>query len=203
MAESVLRVNSLISMRLPELKGVRDARGRFTSAQSSMRDRNAKFAQGLQADVVRRIESRITRPGASSGRLLRVTADSGNAQYDTWSIGVGVKSFLNGSIAKYWRTFEEGSAAVWTHPFIGTQLMPKGNNPPYPVAHGQIPGIRTTRKLLPWMDGERFVVKKEIAPRHAYRDAIAEAHPAEFGRANARKLIADILGRELRFNGTG
>jgi len=196
-AESVLRVNSLISLSLPELKGVRDARGRFTSAQSSMRDRNARYALGLQADVVRLIEARITRGSASSGRLLNVTASPRNVQYDTWSIGVGVQPFLDSSIAKYWRTFEEGSAAVWRHPFVGTQLMPRGNNPPYPVAHGMTPGIRTTTKVLPWMDGERYVVKHEIEPRHAYRDAVAEANPREFGRANARRLLADILGRDL------
>jgi hypothetical protein len=161
-----------------------------------MRTRNAGFALGLQADVLRNIESRITRRPASTGRLLKVTAAPENAQYDTWNIGVGDEPFLDRSIAKYWRTFEEGSAGLWKRPFIGTQLMPKGKNPPYPVAHGMVPGIRTARKGLAWMDGEKYVVKQEIAPRHAYRDAVAQANVREFGIANARRLIADILGRE-------
>jgi hypothetical protein len=196
-AESVLRAGGIIEMRLPELKGVRDVRGRFLSAQTGMRERNARFAQGLQAQVVSNIESRITRPSASSGRLSAVTANPRNAQYDTFSIAVGVRSYLDRSTAKYWRTIEEGSAAVWRHPFIGTQLMPKGNNPGYPVAHGIVPGIRTTQAQLPWMDGKRFVVKREIAPMYAYRDAVRESAPATWGRANARKFLADILGRPL------
>lgn len=204
MARSVFRVNSLISVSLPELKGVRDAKGRFTKAQSAMRDRNAEYARSLQADVVQLIEARITRPGASTNRLVNVTGAPENAQYDTWSAGVGVKKFLDTSVAKYWRTFEEGSAAVWAHPFTGTQLFPVGR-PPFPVAHGMKPGLRATAagsryqvstgKLLPWMDGSRFVVKHEIAPRHAYRDAVAGAGAPQFLEQNARRLIDDILGR--------
>ena len=47
------------------------------------------------------------------------------------------------------------------------------------------------------MDGERYVVKQEIAPMYAYRDALREANPREFAVESARELIADILGRGL------
>jgi len=193
-AESVFRVAGLIEVRLPELKSTRNARGQFTKAQTEMRSRNGRYVRELQADVVRQVQSRITRQGASTGRLAAVTASPKNAEYDTWSIGVGVKSYLDSSIAKYWRTFEEGSAAVWRHPFIGTQLMPKGGTPPYPVAHGAVPGIRTTQAHLRWMDGKKFVVKKEIAPREAYAAALREAQPALWGRRNIQKFLADVIG---------
>lgn len=194
---SVFNAGGLISIRLPEISGTRDARGRFTSAQRAMRERNGQFAEVLQADVVRNIEQRITRPGASTGRLLNVTASPGNRQYDTWHAAVGVVPFLDSSIAKYWRTFEQGSAETWSHPFTGTQLIPKGRAP-FPVAHGQTPGLRTTQTgILPWMDGQRFVVKHEIAPRHAYRDAIDAANPRQFAIESARELLQEVWGRPL------
>lgn len=195
---SVVRVNSLISLVLPELRGFRDAKGRFTSAQNAMRERNGRYAEGLQDRVVHAMEAKIAgykRAGASTGRLLKVTADPANVSYDTFRIGVGNEAFLDNSIAKYWRTFEEGSAS-WG--FAGTQLKAKGSRPPYPVAHGAVPGIRTTRSSLPWMDGKRFVVKHEIAPRNVYRDTVRGANPREFGRKNARRFLSEVLGRDLR-----
>lgn len=210
MASSVVRVNSLISLRLPEVKGLRNVRGQFRSAQGAMRERNGRFAERYQAQVVHNMEAKIAggkRAAASSGRLLRVTADPENAQYDTFRIGVGDRQFLNNSIARYWRTFEEGSAAVWKHPFTGTQLMPKtgksgdeegSSRPPYPVAHGKIPGIRTTSASLPWMDGKKFVVKHEIAPANVYRDATQQVDALRFGRENVRQFLNDVLGRDLR-----
>lgn len=189
---SAFRAGGLISMRVPELKGIREG-GRFTSeGLNEMVSRNREFAVSLQADVVRNIQASITRPGASTGRLARVTASPENAQYSTWNIGVGDERFLNGSIAKYWRTFEEGSAGLWSRPFIGTQLMPKGGTPPYPVAHGAIPGIRTTTKHLRWMDGKKYVVKHEIAPRGAYAAAIRSANPRRFAFQSATQLLTDV-----------
>lgn len=197
-ANSVFNVAGLLKVTLPTLEGTRDAKGRFTSAQGLQRQRNGEMAVRVQAAVLSQIQERIERRAASSGRLLRVTAASENAQYDTWSIGVGNVPFLDSSIAKYWRTFEQGSLGLWKHPFIGTQLMPKGSSkPPYPVAHGAVPGIRTTRAELPWMNGEHWVVKKEIAPRFAYREAGREVNLMAYGLEQAHQLVRDIIGRPL------
>lgn len=197
MVESVANVGGFLKITLPELKSTRDAHGRFTSAQRLQRTRNRHAAEIVQASVVRLISERMepTRRPASTGRLLEATANPANAQYDTWSLGVGIPSYLNRSpVVKYWRTFEEGSAAVWKHPFTGTQLYPKGpGKAPFPVAHGAIPGIRTTRKILPWMDGERYVVKHEIAPRNAYRDGAADVNLRGMMLDSARQFIRDIL----------
>lgn len=212
MARSVFLASGLIEVTLPELSGVRDAKGRFTGATSAMRQRNAEFATGLQARVVRNIEARITRRGVSTGRLLKVTADPRNAEYDTWRAGVGVVRFLDGSVAKYWRTFEEGSAATWSRgSMVGLQLRGQFGS--------SIVGFKATRTPGPqpqplaggpWGGGggklrwywsmplnPNFTVKHDIAPRNAYRDAVQAAHPREFAIANARKLFADIIGRDL------
>lgn len=192
---SVVKVAGLLEITLPELKATRDVKGRFTSAQTAQRSRNGQMAEITQATVVQLVRERITRPSVSSGRLLSVTANPANVQHDTWSLAVGIPKYLDRSMARYWRTFEQGSAAVWSHPFVGTQLMPKGpGKPPFPVAHGAIPGLRTTKKILPWMNGERYVVKHEIEPRNAYRDAAREVNLRRLGLDSARQMVRDILG---------
>lgn len=133
------------------------------------------LAEQAQANVVSNIQGGIRRRSASTGRLLRVTAAAENRYADQFGFGVGVLRYLDKSEAKYWRTIEEGSARVWSRPFIGTQLYPKGpGKPPFPVAHGASPGLRTYNldgEGVKWMDGSRFVVKREIRPMHAYQRA--------------------------------
>ena len=181
-------------IRVP--KGVRNSSGRGIGGQfatggdqSGLLAINREIANELQAAVVANIQAGIRRPAASTNRLVSVTAAEQNATATFDKIRVGNEAFLNDSVAKYWRTIEEGSAETWRRPFIGTQLYPIGR-PPYPVAHGQRPGIRTFGgDEKPWMDGIRWVVKREIAPMHAYRDAVSQIQP---GR-RAAKAIVDYL----------
>lgn len=180
MARSVFTAGGLIKIRVPEVEGTRDARGRFTSAQTRMRDRNRELAQGIQAQVVDNIQARITWRAESTGRLERITADPRNASYDTWHVGVGDEAFLDNSEAKYWRTFEQGSAQTWSHPFVGTRLTPRRSIP------GVITGFWTS-------DKGRFVVRHEIQGRHAYRDAADQVDLSAEGIANLRQLVRDII----------
>lgn len=154
--------------------------GQFATAEQ-LTGVNRQIAQELQASVVANIQARILRPGASTNRLVRATAAKSNITVSGDRIGVGNEKWLN-SRALYWRTIEEGSAAVWKRPFIGTQLYPQGpGKAPFPVARNQSPGLRTfSGDEKGWMDGERWVVKKEIEPMHAYADAFADFQP---GRA--------------------
>lgn len=203
-ATSVQTAGGLVHIDISELKNLRGARGRFTSALAEQRRRNGVEAELLKAQVVSLTASSIERQAASTGRLLKVTADPRNAQYDNWSMGVGIPSFLDRSIAKYWRTFEEGSLGLWKHPFVGTQLMPVGKSkPPYPVAHGMTPGLRTTQTMQAWMDGSRYVVKHEIAPRHVYLQAATRADLPTFALASARRLISQIMATEFVVRGKG
>jgi hypothetical protein len=170
--------------------------GRFVTGgdQAGLRAANSAIAADLQASVVANIQARIKRPGASTNRLVKVTADPENARWSTDRVNVGNVEFLDGSVAKYWRTIESGSAAVWSRPFKGTQLYPKGpGRAPFPVAHGASPGLRTFGgNELPWMDGERYVVKKEIAPMHAYRDAFNEVRPGQRAFTAVNKYLRSI-----------
>ena len=182
-----LRVDSSrAGVRAPA--GARDASGRAIGgqflkggAQGNLLRINQELAREVQAAVVANIQARILRRAASTNRLVTVTAAPENATGTFDTIRVGNEDFLNRSIAKYWRTIEEGSADVWGRPFVGTQLYPVGpGRPPFPVPHGARPGLRTFGgEDLKWMDGRRYVVKHEIAPMHAYRDAHEQVQPGQ------------------------
>src|SRR3954471_18716880 len=88
--------------------------GKFDSAgQKELAAENRRIATVTQAFVVRHIERGYRRPGVSTGRLARVTANPKNTYATAFQIGVGKPSYLDASQAKYWRTIEEGSAATW------------------------------------------------------------------------------------------
>lgn len=197
-----------------DLKSLRD-HGRFTSeGVRALRERNERFATSMQADVVRRMRNHIAfggRAGVSTGRLLRVTADKRNVFSDQWSIGVGRPDWLDNSVARYWRTFEEGSAAVWKHPFVGTQLRGMFGGTIIGYAHTRTPGpqpqplaggpwgARGGKLRWYWSMplNENFRVKREIQPAHIYRDVGREAHLDEYGVQNAIKLFDSVFGAGL------
>lgn len=96
--------------------GVRDARGRFiqmNDARLEFRAFNQRMARTVQSYVVENMASSIQRRNVSSGRLLAVTASPKNIEVDDFHFGVGVENYLNNSMAKYWRTIEEGSLQAW------------------------------------------------------------------------------------------
>lgn len=175
--------------------GERRPGGRFANSDQ-LTGVNRQIAQELQAQVVANIQARIRRRGASTNRLLAVTASPSNITVTPNRIGVGNERYLNNSAAKYWRTIEEGSAEVWRRPFIGTQLYPVGpGKPPFPVARYQTPGLRTFGgEERPWMDGSRYVVKKEIAPMHAYSDAYVSLQPGRVAHQAVKNYLERIGG---------
>lgn len=111
--------------------GVRDAGGRFLSmsdVRAEFRAANLHMARTVQSYVVENVASSIQRRNVSSGRLVAVTASPENVEVDDFHFGVGVENFLNRSMAKYWRTIEEGSAEAWADTpggrssFVGMEL---------------------------------------------------------------------------------
>ena len=196
----------VVNIRAPKAnrRAARDERGRFkANFAGEIQAQNYLLAAELQGLVYTKIQAAMlpSRRKASTNRLLRVTKDPSNIRANPERFGVGVTNFLNKSQAKYWRTQEEGSEAVWKTPFVGTQLTPFGKGSfrdvPFPVPHGATPrGIRAFTGKGPAMLGGAFVVKNEIRPMHAYRDAYREYKPGEKGNRALRQLALD--GRTLR-----
>lgn len=202
-------------------KGAVDANGnkvggQFTSAQAGMRAKNERLADRIQARVVANIQERIQRRAVSSNRLVKVTADRKNRYADQFRIEVGIEDFLNHSIAKYWRTIEEGSAVVWADTpggrsqFRGMKLrgyfggtlsgmyenawgmVPRGGSPITWIGQGSGGKFIPNKKAR-----SRGKVKKEIDPMHAYRDAYYSMDVIRRSRANMRQYLEDITGLDL------
>jgi hypothetical protein len=187
-------------------------KGVFNNFQSEMvkinRARSAEF-QDLVVDLIRQ---RTKRKASSTGRLIQVTADKRNSSFTNASGGftpsslgwfVGITPYLDSSIAKYWRTIEEGSAKVWSRPFTG-ELRTRDGKPLWGWfgASASVSGARTLAvgpysapgkgsggKFRPFYaekpNGKRAFPKRErglmitheIAPMDAYRDAWAQIGP--------------------------
>jgi hypothetical protein len=178
--------NGMVAVSVKEIGGGRN-KGRFTSAGlSAQRERNRRMAQQLQGRVASLIDDQIIWRTESTGRLVNNTEAPENATSDTWSLAVGNPTFLNASTSKYWRTVEQGSAATWKHPFIGTHLwgrFGKGGK------GGGLTGF--------WTDTEGtapFVVRHEIEGKHAYPEAATQLALREFAVRNIRLTLTDILG---------
>lgn len=198
----------LVNFRVSETPNLRGDRGRFTSeGVQELMNRNRVLAETLRAQVGRRIENRVAfgkRAAASSGRLLAVSVSGKNQQVGRWHVGVGDIDYLDRSTAKYWRTFEEGSAAVWRRPFIGTQLVVVPGRaaelgPGAPSPHGT--NLRTARGGIGFKNTRKsdlFVVKREIAPSHIYRDVFNEAHLDEYGLQVARRFLDRIFSTPIK-----
>jgi hypothetical protein len=121
--------------------------GWFASFEKEVEDIVHREALQFQADVSQYIKSHIgygsrewadQRKRETTGRLARVTTSAGNRDVKKSLWYVGDKTFLNNSEAKYARTIEFGSKAVWSHNFIGTPLMRR---------FGGFPGGRDFRSL--------------------------------------------------------
>lgn len=162
----------------------RNALGQFTSAQNFQRERNHEMAAAIQRRAADLVEQRITWRFESTGELARNTLAPDNAQVDTWFLGVGNPRFLDRSSSKYWRTFEEGSLAVWSHPFVGTHLSPRRGGGG--AGKGVITGFWTK-------ETGRFVVRHEIQGRHVYADAASESSLRDFQIANIHQYVRDLL----------
>lgn len=209
--------DALVSFKIEEtadIKALRNA-GHFTSASvTAQRQRNIRLAEALRGQVVRRMENHINfgkRAGVSTHRLVRVTADARNSYADQWNVGVGRPDYLNRSIAKYWRTFEEGSAAVWSHPFAGTQLRGMFGGSIIGYAHTRTPGPQPQPLAGgPWNApggklrwywsmplNDNFRVRHEIQGAHIYKQVGEEAHLDEYGVQIAQRLIGSIFSRGL------
>lgn len=176
-------VEALVSFRTPDIGG-RDELGRFLSAQRELYARNARFADTMRADLGRRIENQLLRPGQSTGRLVRASAHHENVRFDAFSVGIGVTPWLDKS-AQYWRTIEEGSAAVWSRPFIGT-----------PLAHSSKGRTSANLVTTKFRTGKGMVVQHEIAPMHIYAEVFRNAHLDEYGVRAAQNFLRRIFSED-------
>jgi hypothetical protein len=165
---------------------VRDARGRYIARDvKALRAEYMDMAFRVQANVLSHMSTSYARPSVVTGRLERVTADRRNRVYGDQGFGVGVERFLDRSVAKYWRTIEEGSAKVWGESgksmigmeirgkfggaFVGWRESSWGVRPVAGAPWRAYPGFFAPLRKLPPM-----VIKKEIAPMHAYLRAYQE-----------------------------
>lgn len=179
-----------LAFQVPEIKGLRNQLGQFT-AGANQYGQAVAIAQDIQGEVVQRMRGSFLRPGVSTGRLMRATADPKNRYVpDGWHVAVGIPDFLDKSEAKYWRTIEEGSAEAWRRSFIGMELHGRfgtqltgewrtGNWGRYPVA-----GAPWSRKggsdgkfrpLGGWFAAHPVIVKHEIQPKYAYQQTFESA----------------------------
>ena len=97
---------------------VRDALGRYVSAQGQIAAQNRENATQIQALVVQNIAALIKRKKVSTDRLINATAADGNraaARGQDYKSGfaVGIPEHMDRSTARYWRTIEEGSEVTW------------------------------------------------------------------------------------------
>lgn len=97
---------------------VRDALGRYVSAQAQLVAQNREGAEQVQALVVQNIAASIKRKKVSTDRLINASAADGNraaARGQDYKSGfaVGIPAHMDRSTARYWRTIEEGSEVTW------------------------------------------------------------------------------------------
>ena len=114
-----------INIQTPEFN-IRDAEtGRFIpGAQKELYRRNRALAVSMQQQVAEVIDNSILRQAVKSGRLVNATLHPKNAIFGFDHVGVGDPFHLDQSIAKYWRTIEEGSAKTWTkRSFLSLELQ--------------------------------------------------------------------------------
>lgn len=194
----------------------RDDNGRFTvgSFQAEARAANTRIAQGTLAYVVRVLENNMRRPTVSSGRLARVTLDPKNTYADSFKVGIGNENFLDRSIAKYWRTIEEGTAATWHKRsftslelvgFFGATLLGGGhagpayslpnNSSPRGVFHPVTKRNKRGEAIFKTKGGRPNIVLRPFHPHadvpgmHAYRAAFEAGGMAESWVFQYRKLV--------------
>lgn len=191
-----------------------------TRTHREIRDLNASAAKTFQAHLVETYQATpLKRPGVSSGRLEKALANPDNRFDGLFGWGVGDVKYLNGSVAKYWRMIEEGSADIYAH---GTGMIDKKI---YGVWGGSIAGYYTGRwgevpmAGGPWRnaaeDGKlrgfnkKFAKKKkipamiitqEIQPHHYFRTANRTFRPTAEWAYQVEEILSVAFHRALTVN---
>lgn len=193
---------------------VRNALGQFQSRDArAITEKFERLAEEAQANVVAHIEESITRRSVSTGRLAKVTAAPENRYADQFGFGVGVVKYLDNSIAKYWRSFEEGSAKAWSDTpggrssMVGMQLRGKFGGSitgwkdtrtpgpqPQPLA-GKPWGAQGGKLRWYWNmpENPNFTVKHDYPGRHAYLRTYQEGG---IFTDKPQRIIADFLRQQ-------
>lgn len=208
-----------VNIQTPRLPATRNPEtGRFQAAKADMEAQNRQMAYAVQAQVASLIKARLQRPLVSTNRLVKATTDPQNAIYNDTYVGVGNQKFLDRSIAKYWRTIEEGSAKTWTkrsflslelQGFWGTNIHSwRGAKGREWVALGGETSHGNGRDEMyhPYRFGKGanlpvFHPTKHILPMNAYRDA--KRNPEWDARAVeiSRQFFAKAAGLRVRPSG--
>lgn len=188
----------------------------LAAAKTQLQADNRDLARLLQFQVGNFMEGSYKRPTVSTGRLLRVTMDPKNRKSGLYDAAVGDPAFLNRSIAKYWRTIEEGSAATWTkrsflslplQGFWGHTLGSWKSGPSGPWVSVSKPYDRTPKGMYqPFRTGRGgkasplpiFTPGHEIAPNYAYRRAAENPELDRHNLANAVEFWDRILKAGIR-----
>lgn len=200
--------NQPVSVRMKS-QGLRDVLGQYAVREqqsiAEARRINEELAREMQQHVVEIVSSFNRRP--STGRLERAMRDERNifVADNGQSWGFGNPAVLNRSIARYWRTIDEGSAATFkSGGFAGTAIYPMvfpnrvpltgylawytGVTPDNKFAgRAGAPRPRGKIRAVPKATGQRFelefpgyepiIVKNEIQPHNYFGRALQEMLP--------------------------
>lgn len=204
-------------IQLPKIR-VRNERGHFTSAQAQLFADAREQMILQQGEVGARIRNNMVRKSVSTGRLLRVTMDpknvvSARTSEDQFTVGLGNVEWLDRSIARYWRTIEEGSAATWTKrsfmslnlqgiwgPNLGHYNRPA--NPWVGLGEGDNEVTGPGQEMYhPFRKGRGggpsglpiFHPKHDIRPMNAYRDVAQNPNFARHNLLIAAKFINKVM----------
>ena len=178
-----------VSFRAPQIPrtSFRNEAGQFTSTGNSAQyAANRRLAEVLRADLGEEIEAHVAAgryAGYSSGRLAKASAAPENATVELFRVGIGNPRWLDRSQAKYWRTFESGSAAVWKRPFIGTPLHPVKGKPLVTAIGTRAAFIRPGA----------YIVGKEIDPAGIYGQVAARENLTEHALQMARRYLSNVF----------
>ena len=193
----------------------RDKGGRYTAeSYKEIVRANRAMAEKVQAYAVQNlVQNPWKRPAAHTGRLERVTADPQNrwVAADGTGWAVGVTSFLDDSIAKYWRTIEEGSAVTWSRGGMrgmriygnwgsgisGWYVSPSWGTQPNAVGpwRGHGAKLRGVNHEVAEARGMNYaVVQNEIEGIGYYERAWEQAHVNTVTRKQVRDLLRAAMG---------
>ncbi len=186
----------------PRGKSGRGNAGSFAGFEQRITDLMKKEADQFLGEVSDTIRQRIghgsrqwavQRRRESTGRLQQVTRNPNNRIADKSVWRAGIKSYLDNSDAKYARTIEFGSEAVWAKLFRGTPLLfrPegfKGGRNFRSFKNGR-PKSNSFR-----VDGMSVVrVQNEIQPQYAYRDTFKNNGWPERIKRDFRLVLRDLF----------
>lgn len=161
---------------------IRRANGTLTRAANELGNDLNRSAGLLQELAAFRLRSSLKRPGESTARLERVILARGNivqlpGQAGAFGFGIGNKSFMDSSDAKYWRQIERGYAG---HVGRAIYIRPGG-------------GIGTGDRIRSVKEGNLrgatgvVRIRRPITAHHYYRDAFAD-----WRRTEPARLLRDF-----------